>query len=107
MATDRSIPEDGIKVGQGATFRIGSDRYPYTVVEVSSETRVVVQADHYRRTDNNGNSEVQTYDYTPNDSAHLIVVTRRRDNVWRKQGDTKGGGVFSFHGRNAYQDPSF
>jgi hypothetical protein len=104
---DRSVPEGGIKVGQGATYGIGSDRYPYTVIEVSSPTRVVVQADNYRRTDNNGFSESQTYEYTPNPDACQTIVTRRKDGRWRKKGDTKGGGVFSFHGRNAYQDPSF
>jgi len=107
MSTDRSVPDGGIKVGQGATYSIGSDRYPYTVIEVSSPTRVVVQADYYRRTDNNGFSESQTYEYTHNPSAFQTIVTRRKDGVWRKKGDTKGGGRFSLHGRNAYQDPSF
>lgn len=105
--TDRAVPEGGIKVGQGATFHIGSDRYPYTVVEVCSPTRVVLQADNYRRIDKNGFSEDQTYEYTPNSDAALTVVTRRSDGIWRKQGDTKGGGSFSFHDRKAYQDPSF
>jgi hypothetical protein len=104
---DRSVPEGGIKVGQGATYGIGSDRYPHTVIEVVNETRVVVQADNYRRIDNNGFSEDQTYEYAPNPLACRIIVTRRKDGAWRKQGDNSGSGVFSFHGRNAYQDPSF
>ena len=96
-----------IKVGQGATFGIGSDRYPYTVVEVIHDEKVVVQADDYRRTDKNGISEMQTYEYTPNPDACKITVTKRKDGFWRKVGDSNGGGRFSFKARNAYQDPSF
>lgn len=110
MPRDRSIPEGGIKVGMGATYGIGSDRYPFTVVEVLSETRVVVQADRYKRIDKNGLSELQEYEYTPDPEACRTIVTRRKqgdDYVWRKQGDGKGGGYFGFHGRHAYIDPSF
>ena len=68
---------------------------------------VVVQADDYRRTDKNGISEMQTYEYTPNPDACKITVTKRKDGFWRKVGDSNGGGRFSFKARNAYQDPSF
>jgi len=107
MSTDRAAPEGGIKVGQGATYGIGSDRYPYTVVEVASPTRVVVQADNYRRTDKNGFSENQTYEFTPNPNACRIVVTRRKNGRWHRQGESTKSGAFSFQGRHAYQDPSF
>jgi len=106
---DRSVPP-GLKVGDGATYGIGSDRYPYTVVEIKSEATIIVVADHYKRIDKNGFSENQEYEYTPDPNGCRITVTRRRerdDYVWRKKGETKGGGRFSFHGRNAYQDPSF
>jgi hypothetical protein len=94
----------------GAVYGIGSDRYPFTVVEVVSPTTVIVTADHYKRIDNNGQSEAQEYEYTPQPDGCRITVTRRLqrgDYVWRKKGDRAGGGVFSFHGRRAYIDPSF
>jgi hypothetical protein len=97
------VPADGIQVGQGATYHIGSDRYPYTVVEILSPRSVVLQEDNYRCTDYNS----QTYEYTPNPDASRTIVTLRKDGVWRKKGDTKGSGYFGFYGRNAYQDPSF
>lgn len=50
-------------VGDGATYRIGSDCYPYTIVEVVSPRKVMVQRDEYRRTDKNGISEAQTYSF--------------------------------------------
>lgn len=107
---DRSVPEGGIKVGMGAVYGVGSDRYPFTVVEVVSDSTVIVTADHYKRIDNNGQSEAQEYEYTPQPDGCRITVTRRLqrgDYVWRKKGDHAGGGVFSFHGRRAYIDPSF
>lgn len=96
-----------IVVGQGATYAIGSDRYPYTVTRIISPTRVAVQQDHYRRTDKNGFSELQEYEYTPNPSAQETIVTLRRNGTWHKVGDSQKSGAFSFNGRRAYQDPSF
>ena len=98
---------DEIKVGQGVTYSIGSDRYPYTVVEVAGPKRIVVQADNYRRIDKNGISESQTYEYSPNPDACRVVLTKRSDGAWRREGESKGGARFSFGGRQAYQDPSF
>lgn len=94
-----------IKVGQGATYHVGSDRYPYTVIRVLSDRRVEVQADNYRRTDTNGISESQTYEYTPNPEGRIVVVSRRKNGAWKEVGQDGCG--FSFRGRNAYQDPSF
>lgn len=50
------------EVGMGATEVVGSDRYPYTIVKVVNPKKIVVQRDDYRRTDNNGQSELQTYE---------------------------------------------
>lgn len=52
-------------VGMGATEMLYSDRRPYTVQKVVSDKRVVVTADKYERTDNNGRSEDQDYKYVP------------------------------------------
>ncbi len=41
MATPNSLPHE-VYVGQGATYSIGSDSYPYTVVEMSASGRTVV-----------------------------------------------------------------
>ena len=97
-----------ITVGQGATYYIGSDRYPFTVVEILSPKRVVVQADNSKRTDLNGISEIQVYEFEPNPDAQRIVVSCRQNGSWRKKGDSsRGSGYFSFSGRSAYLDPSF
>jgi hypothetical protein len=93
------VPE----VGMGATEVMFSDRHPYTVVEVKSERRIVVQRDNYKRTDTNGMSESQTYEYTPNPSAPKVVVTRRKDGSWREMGHGKGSS-FMLGAREEYYD---
>lgn len=96
------------KVGTGATAHVGSDRYPYTVVEVISDKKLVVQRDEFRRTDSNGFSESQTYEYTANPDAEKVVITLRGNGRWVRQGESaKGGTGFSIGHRSAYQDPSF
>lgn len=96
-----------VKVGDGATFSIGSDRYPYTVVEVVNDRKVIVQRDDYRRTDKNGFSESQTNEYTPNLEARRQVITKRKNGGWYEQGQAIGSGRFSLGVRRAYQDPCF
>ena len=96
----RPISSPTIQVGQG-------DRYPYTVAEVVSPTRVEIQADDYKRTDSNGISESQTYEYTQNPSACRIVVTLRKNGRWHQVGQSMNSASYSFGGRSAYQDPSF
>lgn len=103
----RSSEEVTPKVGMGATQGVGSDRYPFTVVEVINDRKIVVQGDSYRRTDSNGLSESQSYEYTPNPDAQRIVVTKRKNGRWYEQGQPMGHGAFNIGHRSAYQDPSF
>jgi len=96
------------KVGDGATQGVGSDRYPFTIVEVCSERKIVVQPDNAVRTDNNGFSESQTYEYSPMPDAAKIVVTRRKDGCWRRKGEPlTSRQTFALGHREKYQDPSF
>lgn len=93
------------KVGDGATELCWSDRHAYTIVEVRSERRVVVQADIAKRTDKNGMSECQTYLFEPNPKAPLVVLTLRKDGRWRRVGDKSG--AFLLGKRMEYHDYSF
>lgn len=94
-------------VGIGATNCVGSDRYPYTVIEVQSPKRIVVQADNYKRTDKNGLSESQTYEYSPNPDGSTRVLTMRKNGRWCEVGDSMDYGGWAIGYRSAYQDPSF
>lgn len=101
---NETIPE----VGMGATHRVGSDSYPYTIVEVVSDKKIIVQQDAARRTDSNGLSESQEYEYTRNPDSPKIVVTKRKDGRWRRQGESITSTMtFSLGVRRMYQDPSF
>jgi len=99
-----------IEVGMGATESIGSDRYPFTVIEVKKDGKeLVLQADNYRRTDNNGLSELQTYEFTPNPEGSTTVVTLRKNGRYKRKGEPMYSYCYCYHigERNAYQDPSF
>ena len=67
-------------VGMGATEYMWSDRHAMTVTEVHKNWRgkdfdiVVVQQDHAKRKDNNGMSDCQSYEYTPNPDGKKITL---------------------------------
>lgn len=96
-------------VGMGATEGIGSDSYPYTIIEVRRNGKeLVLQGDSYHRTDKNGFSENQTYLYSPNPDGRIVVVTLRKNGKYKRKGsDMSSSYRYSFGHRRAYQDPSF
>ena len=57
------------EVGMGATLLKWSDRSPATISSVFEKGKYLyigIQTDNYKRIDNNGMSENQKYEYTPN-----------------------------------------
>lgn len=97
------------KVGDGATICGWTDRHAATIVEVSKSGKAVaVQYDHAKRTDANGMSESQTYEYSANPEGRKEVYTLRKNGAWVKQGEPlKDGGRISIGARNSYYDFSF
>lgn len=83
------------QVGDGCHYGIGSDRYPFTVVEVSkSGHRVVVENDKARGglyVVRSGNLDAK-------------VFTRRADGRYRPAGSKCG---YLAPGRESYMDPDF
>ena len=70
------------EVGIGATMLSWSDRHAGTVIEVFTKGAyeyVTIQADNYKRIDNNGYSESQSYEYTPNPEGPLSYFRRKSD----------------------------
>lgn len=78
------------EVGMGVTEIMYSDRHPYTVVQVISDKRIVVQADNFKRTDENGCSENQTYNYTPDTDAPLVTLRKNKTGRWKQEGHPDG-----------------
>lgn len=101
------------QVGMGATELMYTDRHACTIVEVrcnkAGEPRtIVVQRDCANRTDANGMSESQSYEYTPNPDGAKDVVTLRKNGRWVKQGESaKSGASFAIGARREYHDYSF
>lgn len=91
-------------VGMGATRLGWTDRYPYTIVEVINERRIVVQADNYRVIRGSAHDGSAEYEYTPDIDAPLITVTKRKDGKWREMGRSN---LFTIGERSRYYDPTF
>lgn len=99
--TSETFPE----VGMGVTVSVGSDRYPGTIIQVTQNgKRIVFQYDDYKRTDNNGMSESQTYEFTPNPNGKTEIATLRKDGRFRITGGKTPVWVGT---RDAYYDFSF
>lgn len=103
MAQDIKTPTEPV-VGQGATLSIGSDCYPYTVIAIKGTTIAFMQADKSTRTDRNGQSEDQSYEYTPNPKGE-VVECRKGKYGWKRKGSSSYS--ITFGKRTMYQDPSF
>lgn len=104
--TAGSVPN----VGDGATIFHYSDRSAATVSRVVTSRRgvvtVFVKGDTAKRTDTNGMSESQSYEFTSNpDAAEEAVKLRTHHGrkVWR----TKSGEGIAFGYRSAYHDYTF
>jgi hypothetical protein len=84
-----------------------SDRQAYTIIEVKSPTTLVIQRDTVKRADNNGMSDAQSYEYTPNPEGHTRTITLRKNGKWHQVGDTIKGTPFAVGYRKEYYDYSF
>ena len=96
--TDSKQPQP--KVGDGCTICCWTDRHAATIIKVTRCT-VTVQEDKAIRTDKNGMSECQTYEYEP-DPNGATMVFRKTKNGWKSKGY---GLLIGF--RNHYYDYSF
>jgi hypothetical protein len=106
------------EVGGPATLLSWTDRNPGTVISITKVGKaeiIAVQEDHYRRIDDNGLSEVQKYEYSPNINGHVSyfrasktrgweqVIRNHETGRWKK---ISNGGV-TFARREKYHDFSF
>ncbi len=94
-------------VGMGATVLMWTDRRAATIVEVSaSGKRVGIVEDIATRTDGNGMSDAQTYDYAPGKGSPLYY-TLRKNGAYVREGDTMRGTRLAIGARSHYYDFSF
>lgn len=97
------------QVGDGATVYYWSDSHAGTVVSVSaSGKQIVVQRDTAIRTDNNGQSGSQSYDYERDPQGVLQTFSLRKNGRWIEKGcDLQNGLMCSIGNRHEYYDFSF
>jgi hypothetical protein len=91
------------QVGMGATALYHSDREPYTIVEIKSKTRIIVQEDNAKRIDKNGMSESQEYEYTRNPDGIKVELVKTKYGWKQLKGRTK----YLLDYRSKYYDYSF
>ena len=105
-------------VGMGATILMWTDRHAATIIEVWTDASgwafVTVQADHAKRTDQNGQSESQTYEYSANPNGAKRTWRQVEGGTWQEVelGATKrwkktGGPGLRIGEREEYRDPCF
>ena len=100
-----------VKVGDGCTICYYTDRTPATIVEISEDEKTIkVQEDKAIRTDNNGMSDCQSYEYERdlNGSIHTFKRTRKSKNFYTDNGRYDDWGTWLCFGvRRKYYDYSF
>jgi hypothetical protein len=85
-----------------------SDRHAATVVEVKSPKLIVIQQDTSTRKDNNGQSESQDWEFSPNPNAKRQEVSLRKNGRWMlAKGRMSNGTVVRIGERDEYYDFGF
>jgi hypothetical protein len=96
------------EVGMAATVIYWTDRAAATIVEVSPNGRTVkVTHDKATRTDTNGMSESQEYDYETDWLGPRTAYTLRKNGRWVRRGDSMNGQGLAIGYRRTYHDYSF
>jgi hypothetical protein len=107
ITPDHSAVAAPAKIGDGATVLAWTDRYAATVVKVTPRS-ITVREDTATRTDKNGMSESQSYEYAPNPEGREWTFTLRADGKFYERGAAMGKGYKLLVGeRRAYHDYSF
>lgn len=97
------------EVGMGVTECQWSDRSPWEIIAVKDERHITVRALDWKRTDNNGMSDCQDYEYfsNPNNPTANLFLTKQ--GKWRQRYSDRSLGCNAFFIGYAerYFDPCF
>ena len=107
---DERVRGEEPKVGMGVTHYGWSDRYAYEVIEVKDARHIVVRRLDAIRTDHNGFSEIQEYEYKTNPNNPTERLYKNNKGRWvRRVGkngvDNYGG--WRIGNAEEYRDPCF
>lgn len=98
------------KVGMGATTGFNGDRYPYTIIEVVSPKKIIVQADNYKvlEKDSQYKEGPLKCEFTPNPNGRVHLLTLRKNGRWIEAGQgMKTGWGWHIGERYYSQNPHF
>jgi hypothetical protein len=111
------IGEPTPEIGMGATMLSWTDRNPATIVSVFNKGKTLyigVKEDHAKRTDSNGFSESQSYEFSFDHQAMIQYYRKTAKGTWESawiNPETgrfvKGCGSVTIGQRGKYWDPSF
>ena len=94
-----------IKIGDGCTEYVGSDRYPYSVVEVVTARKVVIQKDFFEIIEGSIAEDRQIYEFKPNPHGQKFAISLRKDGFWRRVGTRNQSYYYHVGKRSARRDP--
>lgn len=106
IVTNMIVPLEPV-VGMGATINFHSDSKAAILVQITHKgKRIVLQQDKTTRTDHNGISESQSYNYETDPDGGIYIATLRNDGRFRLVGSTSGSTI-TIGIRREYYDYSF
>ena len=81
-----TINQPNPEVGMGATILRWTDRHAATITAIlnSSATIIIVREDYARRTDKNGMSESQEYEFTRNTEGRRYTFRQAASGSWEE-----------------------
>jgi transcription elongation factor Elf1 len=69
-------------LGMGVTESIGSDSSAYTIIEMKTDRRIVIQADVSLMTEGSGYTEHQEYAFSRNQHAAMKALSKNKEGLW-------------------------
>lgn len=102
MDQDSNLTSSTPEVGMGATHILWTDRNAYTIIEVRTPRKLIVQRDKATRTDSHGMSASQSYEFEPDPEGEVKTI-RLTKSGWK----TKHGEKFVIGHRSEYYDYSY
>lgn len=91
-------------VGDGATYHIGSDSFPATIVEIRPNGRVVIQEDKATLVKGDCAGGEQQWQYEADTEGETYICYKNKRGRWTTWGS---GRPVSLGHRRRYHDPSF
>jgi hypothetical protein len=111
--TSERVPEDASvtldteyrpEVGDGATYYVGSDAFPATIVEVKKNGRVVIREDKANLVKGDCAGGEQQWECTSNPEGELEICYKNSKGYWKILGS---GRSVQLGIRRRYHDPHF